>query len=81
MIKKITKGAVTVYTVNQKQLEIENQFLTVFGVSHPDINVYDVSEDRRTVEELVRELNKINFPPDKLYSYLKEFVDKQASIL
>ena len=66
------------YEINEMLIEVEGRSLMTFGITHPEVSIYDISVDKQAVKVLVGILNAFNFPPDLLQGLVEFCLEKAA---
>ena len=66
------------YEVNEMIIEVEGHSLMTFGITHPEVSLYNISVDRQAVAVLVGILNAINLAPDLLQAFVELCLEKAA---
>lgn len=66
------------YEINEMMIEIEGRSLMTFGISHPEISLYDISVDKQAVNVMIGILNAIHFPPKLLQPFVELCLEEAA---
>ena len=68
------------YEINEMVIEVEGRSLMTFGISHPDVSLYDISVEKHTVAILVGLLNAINLPPNLMQPLIELCLERAAHL-